>query len=154
MKKPKLYLETTIWNFLYATDAPEKMEITKQFFKEIEKGRYEIYISDFVLDEINDAKPLKRKLLEKEIERCNPIKLTPTETFEKLLPKYLSAEIVPPKYSTDLYHILMAVVNELDAVVSWNLSHIVKLRTKLEINSINRSLGLKIIEIITPEVVI
>jgi hypothetical protein len=26
MKKLKLYLETSVWNFLFAVDAPEKME--------------------------------------------------------------------------------------------------------------------------------
>jgi len=38
--------------------------------------------------------------------------------------------------------------------VSWNLTHIVKLRTKLEVNGINKTQGYKEIEICTPEEVI
>ncbi len=32
MKKLKLYIETSAWNFVFAEDAPEKMAITKDFF--------------------------------------------------------------------------------------------------------------------------
>jgi hypothetical protein len=32
MKKPQLYLETSVWNFCFAEDAPEKKEITLRFF--------------------------------------------------------------------------------------------------------------------------
>jgi len=32
MKKPQLYIETSVWNFYFADDGPEKREITKTFF--------------------------------------------------------------------------------------------------------------------------
>ena len=46
MKKPQLYLETSVWNFYFADDAPEKKEITLSFFNKINQGDYEIFISD------------------------------------------------------------------------------------------------------------
>ncbi len=52
MKKLKLYLETSVWNFYFADDAPEKKEITLPFFDEIKQGEYEIFISDMVIDEV------------------------------------------------------------------------------------------------------
>ncbi|MBI5874964.1 MAG: hypothetical protein HZB81_03825 [Deltaproteobacteria bacterium] len=33
MKKLRLYLDTSVWNFYYADDAPEKKEVTRRFLK-------------------------------------------------------------------------------------------------------------------------
>jgi hypothetical protein len=49
MKQLKLYLDTSVWNFYYADDAPEKMEMTKLFFKNLKQNRYQIYASSVVL---------------------------------------------------------------------------------------------------------
>ena len=37
MKKPQLYLETSVWNFYFADDAPEKREITLRFFDKVKQ---------------------------------------------------------------------------------------------------------------------
>ena len=34
MKKLKIYLDTSIINFLFADDAPEKRDVTREFFSE------------------------------------------------------------------------------------------------------------------------
>lgn len=43
MRKLKLYIETSTWNFFFADDAPEKMEITKriEIVTPMEVGNYE-----------------------------------------------------------------------------------------------------------------
>jgi len=41
-------------------------------------------------------------------------------------------------------------VNNLDVLISWNFSHIVKLKTKMRVVGINRMLGYKEIEIVSP----
>jgi len=42
MKKTTIYLDTSIINFLYADDAPEKMAITIDFFQNyVKKGVYD-----------------------------------------------------------------------------------------------------------------
>ena len=66
MKKPKLYLDTSVINFFFAEDSPEKMLITRDFFeKELASGNYEVYISLLVLDEIGETKDSrpKRKII-------------------------------------------------------------------------------------------
>ena len=50
MRKLKIYLDTSVWNFIFADDAPDKKEITEEFFSEI--GDYEIYTSVVVIEEI------------------------------------------------------------------------------------------------------
>ena len=60
MRKLKLYLETSVWNFYFADDAPEKRDITKEFFNNVRKGQYEIFISEVVLAEISKANESKK----------------------------------------------------------------------------------------------
>lgn len=152
MRKLKIYLETSVWNFLFADDAPEKMEITKQFFEEIEKGGYEIYISELVLVEIKRTKDeRKREQLLKPITKYRPIELPRSEEVNKLAAKYINAKIIPEKYEEDAVHVACGAVNDLDVIVSWNMQHIVRLKTKLGVNGINKMEGYKEIEICTPE---
>ena len=152
MRKLKLYLETSVWNFLFADDAPEKMEITKQFFDEMEREEYEIYISELTLVEIKRTKDgIKRKQLLESITKYHPIELPRSEEVNKLATKYINAKIIPEKYEEDAVHVACGVVNDLDVVVSWNMQHIVRLKTKLGVNGINKMEGYKEIEICTPE---
>jgi len=64
MKKPSVYLDTSIINFLYADDSPAYRDITIQFFNDYIDD-YDIYISNIVFEEINKTKDLikKEKLL-------------------------------------------------------------------------------------------
>jgi len=55
MRKLRLYLDTSVWNFYYADDAPEKREITRQFFENLQSGQYEIFSSGVVIREIENA---------------------------------------------------------------------------------------------------
>lgn len=59
MKRLQLYVETSVWNFYFADDAPEKKEITISFFEKVKQGEYEIFISDAVIEEIGRAVAVK-----------------------------------------------------------------------------------------------
>ena len=68
--------------------------------------------------------------------------------------KYIVAKLIPENYRADAIHISAPSINSMDALVSWNLSHIIKLKTIKGVNEINRLEGYKIIDIVTPEMVI
>ena len=56
MAKAKIYLDTSVISFLFAEDAPEKKEITIDFFSNfIATGIYEPFISAVVVQEINNT---------------------------------------------------------------------------------------------------
>ncbi len=139
---------------MFANDSPEKMDKTGKFFEDIKRDKYEIYISELVIAEIDETEEDKKFKLKNLIEEYQPFELTANSNVEELSEKYLSASIVPARYGNDVIHIAFAVANDLDVVVSWNLRHIVKLKTKLEVNGINKISGYKEIEICTPEEVI
>lgn len=153
MRKMKLYIETSVPNFLFADDVPEKKKITEQFFEKDAK-KHELFISDLVLDEIAKTPENKRKKLHEVISKLTFKELKINEESEKLAEKYIQAKIIPEKYKNDALHIAIAVVNKLDAIISWNMQHIVKLKTIIGVNRINKRLKYQEILINTPEEVI
>lgn len=148
MHKLKLYLDTTILNFAFADDAPKEMEDTLRFFKQI--VRFEISISDIVLDEISRCPVLKRTEMMDLINRYEWDILELDQAAKGLAARYISEGIIPVKYRDDAYHIAIASVNNLDAILSWNFQHIVKMKTKREVVGINLIEGYKSIDIYTP----
>ena len=123
MKRLRLYLETSVWNFYFADDAPEKRAETLKLFEEIRSGKYEVYISELVVAEIDIAQEGKRTVLKKLMDDYQPIELEMDESVEELSDKYLSANIVPGKYENDVLHIAYAVAHDMDVVVSCKLEY-------------------------------
>lgn len=151
MKIPKLYLETSVWNFYYADDAPEKKEITIRFFDKIKAGAYDVFISDIVLEEIGRANEEKRRLLLDVIRNHSPRRLTIGEEIITLAQKYISESILPLNKVEDAMHSAIATFFEMDALISWNLKHLANLTKMNMINAVNLKEGyLKRLELITP----
>ena len=154
MKKLKLYLDTSVLNFYYADSSPKEKDATQELFREIKSKIYEAFISSIVIEEISKASEAKQKALVSLIEKYNLMPLEIDEEIENLAKLYIQNRIIPQKYEADAVHIAVAVINDLDVIVSWNFEHIVKLKTKLSVNGINKMEGYKEIEIYSPMEVI
>lgn len=63
INKIKVYLDTSVISYLDQHDAPEKMKETRDVWDCLNKGQYDIFISDVVLDEIGHCKEEKQKIL-------------------------------------------------------------------------------------------
>ncbi len=61
MRKRKLYLDTSIINYLFADDAPNEKDITHKLFNSLTSGEYEVYISDVVIKEIEKTPNLEHR---------------------------------------------------------------------------------------------
>ncbi|MDR3304599.1 MAG: hypothetical protein LBS85_01005 [Clostridiales Family XIII bacterium] len=55
MRTPKVYLETSVFNFVFADDAPDKKADTLKLFEEVRQGKYEPYTSAYVVEELEQA---------------------------------------------------------------------------------------------------
>jgi len=151
MRDLKLYLETSVWNFYFADDAPMKKEVTCRFFDNLPSLPYSIYISDAVLQEIEGAQEQKRTVLSNLISRHQPTVLSASPEVEELAEDYLARGGLPPKALFDAYHIAYAATHELDFVVSWNLRHIANIRRQERVQAINLLNGYtKPLQLITP----
>jgi len=110
-----------------------------------------LHLWSFDLIEIERASDEKRKKLKDLIKKYSPKKLEITKEVLILSDKYLSETVLPKKAIDDSVHAAVATVNEMDALISWNLRHLANLRRMEKINGINLKEGyVKRLEIITP----
>jgi thioesterase domain-containing protein len=154
LKKLKIYLETTIFNFYYADDAIDKKQDTIILFEEIESEKYDAYTSLTVIREINEASEEKRKRMLDLISRYGIKVLDDDKEAQQLADVYVKEGVIPVKYSPDAVHIALATFWDMDIIVSWNFKHIVKRKTIVMSNVINNREGYKSIDIYSPTEVI
>ena len=154
MKKLKIYLETSVFGFMLGEQQTAERTSTEQLFQEIIGGNLEAYVSTEVVRELGKAPEPMRSTLLLLIPRYGLKELEVTAEARALALQYIEAGIIPPKVEPDALHIAIASAHGLDVVVSWNLQHIVKTRTRLGVNGINKLLGYRELEIATPQEVI
>ena len=151
---PKLFLETTVFNFYFEGKQGQKQKDAIRLFEAIAGGKYEAYTSEEVVNEIkatSEEKAVKMKALsEKYIKRT----IQSSPEAERMADIYVKKGIIPLKFRTDALHIATAVVNELDFVVSYNLGHIVKTKTMIGTGFANLREGYRQIGLSTPTEVI
>jgi len=154
LNEVKLYIETTVPNFLFADDAPEKKAITEEFYKWIRISSDTLYTSELVLAELNRTQPpLRAKLLDA-VARLQATNLAITSEAEGLAQRYVQDQAIPARFRDDALHVALAVLNGLDVVVTWNMKHLANVRRIEMINRTNRVMALSPIRIHTPEQVI
>lgn len=153
LKRPlKLYLDTSIPNFLFVEDADDKRKITEMLFRPEIRSQYEFYISAVVTGEIMRASFEKQQRILGAIDGIAALEFS--KEAETLALAYLKALALPKSSYEDAQHVAVATINNLDAVVSWNFKHLVNLRRIKLINLVNEEMGYKHIEIISPQEVI
>lgn len=150
MKKLKLYIETSVWNFLLAEDVPDKHAATKSFFNNVVTGRYEIFISEVVMGEIENAPEKIQVKLRELIDHYSPGFLFSNDESDEMIEAYLEAGLLSNNHIVDLSHLAVASANDMDMMISWNLRHIVKARTRKIVNAVNRLNGYHDVDICTP----
>jgi predicted nucleic acid-binding protein len=150
MVRNTIYLDTSVLNFFFEDKDLEKADSTRELFREIRNGKFNPYISELVLREIGRTRGQKRERLLSLINTYKIPWLEVTPECMELTEKYMGRKIFPSKYRDDGLHIAIATVNQIDVVVSWNLRHMVKLRTRREVRAVNIAEGYKEIEICTP----
>ena len=145
--KLKVYLDTSVISALFDDRNPERKFLTELFFKE--SNNFEIYVSNITIVEIEKTpdEKIKRKMKEK-IKDFSILTISnETEEFGNSL---IKKGAINKSYSEDAYHIAIAIINEMDFLLSWNFRHIVRNKTRDIVRMINTLNNLKQISIITP----
>jgi predicted nucleic acid-binding protein len=155
MIKSTIYLDTSVINFLFAHDAPEKKEITIDFFENFVKlGIYDTYITEYVIAEINQTTDAEERQQLLKIVEDYPIEILPVDKVEEigtLAQDYLDNGIMPPKKLFDALHVAFCVVSKIDYLVSWNFKHLANINRERRILAKNYELGyIHPLRIITP----
>ena len=147
-------METTVFNFYFAEKEGRKQQDTHKLFKAIEMGKYQAYTSKYVHDEIikdTSSKFLKMNdLIDKYVKNI----INYDQQAMDLANIYIENSIIPAKYIWDANHIAIATINKLDFLVSYNMSHIIKLKTMIGTGFINLHHDYQLIGLCTPSEVI
>lgn len=142
MRKYKIYLDTSIVNFIYAEDSPDYQKITIDFFDNYLYD-YDVYISDIVIIEIEktqneDHKKKLYEIIDKyNLEIYNDI----TEEINDLAEMYIKENIIPENKKEDALHVAFSTIYEFDVLLSWNFRHLANLKKQIIINALNKMEG-------------
>ena len=154
MRVPKIYLETSVFNFVFADDAPDKRQDILKLFEEIKEGKYEPYTSDYVLGELQRASEPKQSQMMDLIGKYGITVLFADDEVNRLASTYIAEGIIPARYFTDAAHIAITTVNDINIIASYNFQHIVKRKTVTMTEIVNLREGYHKIGIFSPTEVI
>ncbi|MCL1996169.1 MAG: hypothetical protein FWG63_08190 [Defluviitaleaceae bacterium] len=153
MRKPKIYLETTMFNYYFDTER-DAHPATVKLFQEIKAGKYEAYTSLYVTDELGEAQEPKRSNMVALIKKYGIIVLDYSSKAQELSELYTNEGVIPKSKKLDSLHISVATVNNLQYIFSFNFRHINRTKTKEMTSIINLREGYRPITIATPAEVI
>ena len=148
-----VYIETTIPGYLISKPSRDiiiiaHQEITRNWW-ENERYKYELFISEIVIDEIAKGD------LKYSTERLHIIKETKILTLDdniiKIAENYMNKLNFPDKLLRDVFHIAFSVYYEIDYLLTWNCKHIANAHFKKQLEKFNNEMKVKTPEICTPE---
>ena len=153
MKVPKVYLETTMFNY-YFDEARDAHADTVTLFEECTQGKFEPYTSTYVIDELADAPAEKRDKMLALITKYNITVLAANDESDRLAKRYITEGALPQNSLLDASHIAIASVYALDKIISLNFRHIVREKTIDMTRAVNTLLGYSTVRINSPMEVI
>lgn len=149
MKKENLYLDTSVPSAYYDERTKERQEATIKFWKNV-LPNYQVYVSVITIEELDNTKDETLKMkLKKLVKDFESLKIN--NTIEDLAKAYIDNNIFSEKYIDDARHVAIASFYEINYLISWNFEHLVKVKTRRLVNSVNILKEFGEIEIISPQ---
>lgn len=144
--KKRLYLDTSVFGGCFDSRVTNS---SRKIFDALEKGKFSLVISDFVVYELIVA-PENIRLLWANLPEENVEYVKMTKEVSLLREEYLKTGILNRLSFYDASHVAAATFSLSDAIVSWNFKHIVNYDKIKAYNQVNKRLGYKEISIISP----
>jgi len=152
-EKESIYLETTVVS--YYTSRPSRdiialahQEITRQWWPTAIR-RYNVYISEIVIEEASSGDPEVAKRRMEEIKDFPHLELN--EKVESMAQIYVERLNIPEKSIRDAIHLAVACVHNIDYLITWNCKHLANGEIIKKLMKINDSFGIHTPIILTPE---
>lgn len=152
-RRPKVYIESTIPSYLTARPARDvvkqaRQQLTKLWWREV-LPTVDPVISDYVFREIRrgDAEAAHRR----ELAIHGFAVLDGAPAVDELARLIIGKLQIPKKAHLDAFHLAIAVVYQIDYVLSWNFDHIVGAPVRKTFSEIGRELDLVMPTLATPE---
>jgi len=144
--KTKVYLDTSVISALFDERTPERLAMTSDFWSKLDD--YEVFISELVLEELERANEQVRSKMFSAIKDFIVLKMS--DEVEELAQIYVKQGIFPEKYFDDALHVALTSVNQIGVLLSWNFTHLVKLKTRRMVSIVNLAENIMPVEIVSP----
>ncbi len=146
MERLRVYVDTSVLGGCF--DA-EFAEWSNGLIRDFRAGRFVPVLSDVTAAEVADAPASVREIHQEMLVLAGDA-LTITPQVVDLVAAYQARKILVPKYAADMRHIALATVAAVDALVSWNFKHIVRLEKIRLFNAVSVESGYRSLNILSP----
>ena len=147
MKAIRIYVDTSVFGGCFDVEfAGESLAL----FELIRSGAYHAVISEIVFEELEEAPQRVRELVLSLPENGLEF-IAINEEIIQLRNEYVAAGILGPKWIDDMTHVAAATIARVDAIISWNFKHIVRLDKMRAYNQVNLRNGYGILTVISPK---
>ena len=146
MRSLKAYLDASVYGGCFDEEFREDTDL---LIEAIKSGRLMAVVSDLVVSELLPAPEAVRDVLSSLSE--NLVDVVVSAEAYALRDAYLAAGIVGPRWAVDALHVACATVERVDAIISWNFRHIVRLDRIKAYNAVNFAEGYGILTILSPK---
>jgi hypothetical protein len=140
--KQKAYVETSMVSYLTAHPSEDLVRAAhQQVTREWWAGRqaFDIYVSQFVLDEASKGDPEAAALRLATLEQIAILDVTDDATV--LAEELIAGGGLPQQARVDAFHVAVATVHGMDYLLSWNCKHIANATLRSRIEAICRTAG-------------
>jgi len=145
----RIYADTSVFGGVFDQEFSEP---SRQFFEEVDAGRFVPVTSAVVEAEIEPAPERIRMFFAEYAEKA--VIVVPDQAALDMQMNYVSSGVVTEKSLGDALHVAIATVSGCDLIVSWNFRHIVHFDKIPKYNAVNVLNGYGHIGIYSPSEVI
>jgi predicted nucleic acid-binding protein len=142
----RIYVDTSVLGGCFD---PEFSRWSLALVRDFRAGRLVPVLSDVTAAEVAEAPERVRELHQELLGLAGSV-LPLTEVVLELATAYEQRRILPRKFAADMRHIALATIAEVDALVSWNFRHVVKLEKIKLFNAVNVDRGYRLLQILSP----
>ena len=146
MEQFRIYIDTSVLGGCFD---PEFASWSHGLMRDFRAGRLVPVLSDVTAAEVASA-PAPVRHLHQEMLRLAGAVLPVTSAVLALVTRHETKKILGAKFRADMQHIALATIAEVDALVSWNFKHIVRLEKIRLFNAVNVESGYRVLSIHSP----
>ena len=146
MDRLRIYIDTSVLGGCFD---PEFAMWSNGLVRDFRTGRFVPVLSDVTAAEVQDAPEPVRDLHQEMLLFAGGV-LPVTGPVVALVAAYAARGILPAKFQADMTHIALGTLAQVDALVSWNFKHIVRLEKIRLFNAVNEERGHKALSILSP----
>jgi hypothetical protein len=136
MRTPRVYLDTSVISHLDQPDKHFEYEYSLRLWQEIIAGNFNVWLSDVVFDELDRCKPEKREILYEFLAQINYNEFLISNESKALAEVVIDRKFLPKNCVNDSRHIVAALQEEGEFLLSWNIKHLANYKTNQNIRLI------------------